>query len=221
MPPLFLEHTKRFVLIFQLFDNKKIYSKSITEYDSLEEAREEMNLLDDVYKDTPGPIEVPDGANVSRKHDYVYLHGKYYDFFPERKFWSYVLLDFENEKVLKWGGHKRLFGNIDWQAANKKRYSENLFLKDYFFRKKDEIPADYKWQPDEYPGWLIYRWDRRRYNALFNEKKPPVKKDDSKNDIEEELIELPEMTHGELIQEEYDELMDKEMSQKLFEKYGW
>ena len=64
-------------------------------------------------------------------------------------FWGYLVADCETEKIIKWG-HDCL------RVYNKE--SDIRRIKDWIFRKDDEIPKDYKWSNGEYEGWLQYRW---------------------------------------------------------------
>ena len=69
-------------------------------------------------------------------------------------------LDFEEEKVIKWG-HDQL-----------KYVSKNEDIrkvKDRFFRKDGEVPEGYKWDVGEYEGWLQFRWGNGRNSVEFGE----------------------------------------------------
>lgn len=192
--PLFIEHTKRYVVFFNLF-NLKLISKSITEYDNLKDAEEEIKLLKEFYKDS-------DNVLVSDENS---KFGSY-------RYYGYFLLDFETEKILKSGGTGLFIEKINrrefFKGANK------LWMKDIFFRKKDEIPEDYKWSSDaEYAGWLLYRWDRNSYNQKFG--LVPKKKSEKKsNDNSEDIVEVGEYDD---IQDRFDDYLDKEnISRKEF-----
>lgn len=196
--PLFLEHKKRYVLIFNKFMTHKIISKSITEYDTLKEANEEIELIHEFYKNEPRPetYKTPSGFI-----DYNFDNGSF--------FWGYVLLDFEEEKIKF--GNDGLYGDMDWKKCDK------LFLKDYFFRKKDEIPEDYKFSTyDEYSGWLIYRWNKDHYNHLFNqdEQQPKQKSKTQKSDNK-----VSPPTDEEIIENDFDKKYDKYLLKKYEDRW--
>jgi hypothetical protein len=122
-------------VIFNKWDKHKFHEDK-TEYDTLAEAIEEANLLEMAYADTLRP-----------KKGYTdYIWGKPY---AEEALWGYVIIDFENEEVIKWGHDQLKFV---------KKNDDIRRTKDRFFLKEGEIPSGYKWDNGEYEGWLQFRW---------------------------------------------------------------
>ena len=142
---------KRYVLVFNKWSIYSTHS-DITEFDTLKEANEEIQLLEEIYADTPRPKAKYYHRNYSYIHDkrcknvYDYSWGGKY---LGEAFWGYLLLDTESERILKWG-HDYL--------QNYSPSSDIRKIKDTFLRGEDEIPKDYKWDNGEYLGWLQYRW---------------------------------------------------------------
>lgn len=139
--------SKRYVLIFDKYRNYDGKNPSITEYNSLDELHEETKLLNEYYKDTPRPV-------VEKKR---YRTETTYSFSGDAYFWGYIVLDFETQKVIESGNDGI---NIHYQYGYKKIKGKTISnnIKDFFFRKDDEIPKNYHWDIGEYEGWLQYRW---------------------------------------------------------------
>ena len=151
-----MKHSKQYMVIFNKWSKYKFHEDK-TEYDALKEANEEVALLEEMYRDTPRP--------QLRKYHYDKKSKNICDYEwasidAEEYFWGYVLIDFEEEKILKWG-HDGLNG------LNKE--TDIRKLKDEFFRKEDEIPKDYKWDVGEYDGWLQFRWGNGRNSVALGE----------------------------------------------------
>ena len=141
-----MNHTKRYMVVFQKW-NKYKFHEDKTEYDTLNEALEETKLLEEVYIDTPKPR--------FRFNDYVW--GESY---LGEALWGYVILDFEEEKVIKWGHD---------QLKYYKKDGDIRAVKDKFFRKYGEVPDNYKWDFGEYDGWLQYRWGNGKNSIEYRE----------------------------------------------------
>ena len=97
---------------------------------------------------------------------------------------------------------------------------------DYFLRGVNEIPEDYEFDYNaEYEGWLQYRWGNGKNAVDYVEpKKNLTPKESSKLEMyegREEDYELDEDYEYEAIENTFDDLLDKEMKNKLIEKYGW
>lgn len=139
-----MKHTKRYMVIFEKW-NKTDFHEDNTEYDTLAEALEETKLLEEFYADTPRPkllrYRYVDTWNIG---DYSWG-----DECLGEAFWGYAVLDFEGEKVIKWGHD---------QLKYVKKTDDIRKVKDRFFRKSGEIPDGYKFDIGEYEGWLQYRW---------------------------------------------------------------
>ena len=140
-----MKHTKRYIIIFNKWSAYKIH-EDISEYDTIAEVNDEIKLLEEVYRDTPRP-------NPKRWYkDFKNTNINNYLWNAEsigEAFWGYLVADCETEKIIRWG-HDCL------RVYNKE--SDIRRIKDWLFRKDDEIPKDYKWSNGEYEGWLQYRW---------------------------------------------------------------
>ena len=140
-----MKHSKRYVVIFNKWSAYKNI-ESVTEFDTMNEVEDEINLIEEMYEDTPRP-----------EHKYCHAHSKstavgdYRWSAPSwgEAFWGYLVVDFQNEKIVKWG-HDELRAY--------KSSTDPRKLKDWLFRGENEIPNDYKWKPYEYDGWLQFRW---------------------------------------------------------------
>ena len=142
------------MVIFNKWNPYKVHEDK-TEFDTIQEANEEVNLIEEMYADTPRPkYKYHDEESwkwkVWRQHhrpqNYDYIWSKY-DI--GESFWGYAILDFEKEEIVKWG-HDHLHNWTKW--------SHPLKMKDHFFRGENEIPLNYKWDDGEYDGWLQFRW---------------------------------------------------------------
>ena len=139
-----MKHTKRYMVIFEKW-NKTDFHEDNTEYDTLAEALEETKLLEEFYADTPRP-------KLLRYHYAETGHPNDYSWGDERlgeAFWGYIVLDFDEERIAKWGHD---------QLKYVKKTDDIRRVKDRFFRKSGEIPDGYKFDIGEYEGWLQYRW---------------------------------------------------------------
>lgn len=205
LPPLFYNNEKRFVLRFNLFTDKVI-SKSITEYDTLEEAMEEIRLIHECYQNTPKPERKKRGKYAST-----------YDiFFPTgAMFWGYILLDYQENKIIKIG-NDGLFGGIG-------KRTDPLILMDYFFRKPEDVPKDYKWDLGEFDGWLQFKWGNGKNAINYKEIKEEVKKRTipvfDEEEVDPLLIDNDMDPQVEELEEKYDEILDKEL--KIMKDYKW
>lgn len=136
--------TKRYVLIFNKWQITPRTNLSISEFDSKEEVAEEISLLNKFYHDTPRPEKIKDKAwrSWDKRYTYSYKNGGWW--------WGYIVLDFKDEKCLEIGH--------DGFGSYKRMKDFDLYAKDYFFRKNDEIPIDYNFDEGEYEGWIQFRW---------------------------------------------------------------
>lgn len=169
---------KRYALVFQIWyyeyidfecsRKRSIIKSSIEQFDSYKEMMEIANLYNELYKDTPVPELVEsfyydkktkEKINVYKNGLYVVppqtsygIVQKHYDYDNgNAKHWGYVLLDYEEEKILNVVHDK--FSPFDVG-----QWKRNLALRDSLFRKKGEIPENYVWDDGEYEGWLQYRF---------------------------------------------------------------
>lgn len=140
-----MKHSKRYAVIFNKWSIYKNI-QSITEFDTMNEVNDEVNLIEEMYADTPRP-EYKWRGGYSKSTvvtDYHWCSPS-----VQEAFWGYLVVDFQNEKIIKWGHDElRMY----------KKTTDPRKLKDWLFRGEREIPKDYKWKPYEYDGWLQYRW---------------------------------------------------------------
>ena len=144
-----MKHTKRYMLIFNKWSYYKTH-EDISEYDTMMEVDAEIKLLEEAYGDTPRP-------KLKRNKSWYVRSGKSTEVLDYEwsspsigeAFWGYLVADTETERIVKWG-------NDCLRAYN--RDTDVRRIKDWLFRKDDEIPSDYKWSNGEYEGWLQYRW---------------------------------------------------------------
>ena len=191
----YYKNSKRYVLIFNRW-TYKIKAKSITEYDTIEDAQEEINLINELYKDTPKPIEK------------WYVKNNKEEYFDNRdvSYWGYVLIDFKEEKITI--GNNGIYFPYRFNKDCLKR-DNRLFIKDYFFRKEDEIPENYKWDGiEEYSGWLRFRWGDGKNSIeyvdnLKNNKKKTVKNENKEcqnyDNTKDEIDEIVDKFDNELV----------------------
>ena len=154
-----MQHTKRYGIVFEKWS---IYGfhRDITEYDTIKEVNEEIALIEEMYKDTPRPEhKFRRSKFCNRKSteisDYAWCAANIGE-----AFWGYLVLDFEEEKLMKWGHDCLKYQNKD---------SDPRLVKDIFLRGKDEVPKDYKWDCGEYAGWLQFRWGDGRNSVKYGE----------------------------------------------------
>lgn len=143
-----MKHTKRYGIVF---DKWSIYKQhqDITEFDTIKEVNEEIELLEEMYKDTPRPEHRYSRSSYCNRNSTDISNYVWCSEYVGESFWGYLVVDFEEERILRWG-HDCL------KHYNKE--SDIKRLKDWLFRKEDEVPADYKWDVGEYQGWLQFRW---------------------------------------------------------------
>lgn len=148
--------------------------------------------------------EVEEFDKLSETDDYIKLINEVYcnenetDRFGNKIYIGYVVLDFLKEKVLKWGKEEKLYkiGKINGSEM----------VKDFFFRRDDEIPKDYKWDDGEYEGWLRFRWGDGKNAVGYKKNKPKAKIEVS--DIQNIPIEIDE-------QEVFDKQIEKEKLKRI------
>lgn len=213
--PCFLELNKdinkRYVLIFNIWDNKKC-SKSITQYDTIDEVKEEYMFINELYANTPRPQRIPKEDNYRRRYG-----KKEYNISYEggARFWGYIIIDYDKNEIIKIHND----GLLDFEGR-----TVTLRMKDFYLRKPGEIPEDYNFECNaEYEGWLQYRWGNRM-NAVdyVAPKKDLTPKESHKLDIYdgcEEDYELDEDYYAEIIENKFADLLDKETKQRLLDRW--
>lgn len=216
--PCFLELNKdinkRYVLIFNIWDDKK-FSQTINQYDTIEDVKEEYKLINELYCNTPRP------QKIFKKDNYRRHYGKKeYNISYEggARFWGYIIIDYDKNEIIKIHND----GLLDFEGK-----TITLRMKDFYLRKPGEIPEDYKFECGaEYEGWLQYRWGNRM-NAV--DYVAPPKKQKTENLYEEfgydyetnDLMEFPtsEDYDAEIIENKFADLLDKETKQRLLDKW--
>ena len=150
------KHTKRFMVIFSIWGQKPVprekrcdnldsheYVHNEVEFDSEKEWKEEVELIEKLYKDTPHPTERKGKCDEPK-----------WNFTSEdERLWGYMVLDFSLSKVLRIGND----GIFDYKKTKTKN-KVSLGLLDKLFRGDDEIPKNYSFDIGEYEGWLQFRW---------------------------------------------------------------
>ena len=224
---------KRYIVVTNVWGKKwnifhtglKDYIKEEREeFDTIEEVNDYVNLFEGVYKDTNDK----------------------YTFKEPCEIWGYVVGDTNQFKLIKWGGTgmshiskgvrgncKRLvkpvphsfkkegfFGEMfDYAFHNFDSRMNNLYNKDYVFRGKDEIPANYRWDDGEYEGWLQFRWGDGT-NAVGYVKENKSKKHDNIDEPIGELNdELIDEYHDEEIENSFLKEEDKEKLKRLIDRW--
>ena len=221
------KHTKRFMVIFSMWGkslsdkkmrglfNMQEYVHTETEFDTEEEWKEEVNLIEEIYADTPSPQLV---------HD-VKWHDADWVFNVEDRFWGYMVLDFHKTKILKIG-HDGIYhynANISGPRWMNRIQTVTLRLLDELFRGDDEIPKDYNFDDGEYDGWLQFRWGDGKNAVKCDEpacKRPRKKKYGLHEQYnEDDYDELDNEIQAELIQDKFNAQMEKEEVVKKLEKW--
>lgn len=136
-------YNNAFISKLRGLNHLKEFVHTETEYDTEAEWREETELLDEMYADTPRPHTEYD---VNLKRNVIVFR-------PGDKFWGYLVLDFEKTSILKVGGD-----GIFRYHSNMSQLKVPLYMLDEFFRGDDEIPKGYVFDEGEYVGYLLYRW---------------------------------------------------------------
>lgn len=230
--------SKRYALILEEWgkwfrDVRKSFKRDITEYDTLEEAKEYAEFLDLALENIKRPDEFKtigkfrSGSKSARKYYnitdtyYKWINGERVEvnetevYENDRYWWGYVIVDFEEEKFIQFGG----IGLRNYSIQDMK--SRKPILMDLIFRKPGEIPEGYKWDEGEYEGWLQFRWgDGKNAIGYVEPKKQKEKEEDEpfyypgRDEIENYLV-------GDELQDKFDDMEDKERSKRLMDRYGW
>ena len=185
-----------------------------TEYDTEAEWKEETNLIEEVYADTPRPQQAPIPGDK--------WHSKEWVFNVEDRFWGYIVLDFEREKIVK-VGHDGIYSDHARIIDHWRKEYVTLKMLDIYFRGDDEIPKDYKWDLGEYDGWLQFRWGDGKNAVKCDEpacKRPRKKKYGLHEQYnEDDYDELENEIQAELMQDKFNAQMEKEEIVKKLERW--
>ena len=156
--------TKRYVVIFNTFRDH-LETRDITEYDTESEALEEAKLLNIYYQDTPKPQreQTEESHHWHKQYRWIYPE-------PSARWWGYLVLDMTGAELLKVGGAGLYIAYL--RTLTKKEF--DLTWTDRFFREPTEIPEEYPWDdPEEYEGWLRYRWGDGKNSLTYREPEKP------------------------------------------------
>lgn len=162
-----MKHNKRYMITIQEWGMKdsgfyknaskeKFFTSQDIEVDTINEVNTWIDEINEYYSSPV--IERPDYDAKEKYEKIVEKQGKFETSITQENwtydethfFWGYVVMDFEEEKCIKYGGVSIL---------NYIKPLKNLALKDHYFRGDNEIPKDYVWDgKEEYQGWLKFRW---------------------------------------------------------------
>lgn len=220
-----IKPSERYIILFNTFNDVKKLSYSISKYDNLNEALDEINDLNELYKNHEKPVLV--GYELVKQK--IYYNKSYmkniYDFSNNKSWWGYIFLDMKECICLKVGGDGFMFSNSHFHIVKTpKDINKSLEFKDYLFRDPNIVPDMYKWNDGEYEGWLQFKWGDGK-NAINYVK--PVKQKISKqkteedNSLSDDSNENYEDYEIDLIENKFADLLDKETKVKFMEKYGW
>lgn len=183
--------TKRYVIywykwywdnINEMNDPSTAYKENeYVQFDTMDEVNTHIEFINEIYSDIKRPeINEAYWQDILTKQKYPFkpdIHESRITYHkPEtvthkdyQFFWGYMILDYEKNEIVKMCGDKH--------PEFKSNYKTDLRLKDILFRRKDEIPENYKWDNGEYEGWLQFRWG----NGLN-----AIEKEDKLNEIKRE-----------------------------------
>lgn len=220
---------KPFCVMFAKWTDE-LLSWSISFFDTIEEVKEETQLLEELYKSISRPYKevIPEESSyISKKYRIVFDKENQY-------YWGYIIIDFKNEKIQYFRDgvyipttslKKKYWLLNQCYLFNKKE--DQLIIKDKLLRtEKESNINDYKFNAGEYDGWLQFRWGNGK-NAIGvykPEKENKTKKHSNykpKDKYFKKYDEDIELTEAEKIQEDMDKDFDKENSKYLMNKYGW
>ena len=190
------------------------YTHTETEFDTEEEWKEEVKLIEEVYADTPRPHQ----EEIPRDK----WHTKQWVFEVEDRFWGYIVLDFEREKIVK-VGHDGIYSEHARFVGHWEKEYVTLRMLDKYFRGDDEIPKGYVFDYGEYEGWLQFRWGDGKNAVKCDEpacKRPRKKKYGLHEQYnEDDYDELDNEIQAELMQDKFNAQMEKEEIVKKLERW--
>lgn len=227
---------KRYVLLFNTYNDNYKLSKSCSEFDNINDCLEEAKELDLLYKTHKLPLK--EKKIESYKNSWGNIIEKVktiYNYSNKRSWWGYMILDMEECKCLKIGGY-----GYRLNTGKKADYADSRmlyiverprqinsvpYLIDYFFRDTNICPDDYLFEcHEEYEGWLQFKYGdgKNAINYVKPQKQKSNKPKEEDKDIEG-LKEYFDETYAEetLIEQKFSDLIDKETQNRLMEKYGW
>ncbi len=172
--------------------DSKEYIHTETEYDTEEEWKEEVKLIDELYADTPHPKFSTIKTKWNAYKGWSYNVGD--------RFWGYVVLDFQESKIPLEGNdgiHQYFYEK--WTRRNEKDSKHRYYLRmlDDFFRGDDEIPKGYEFDDGEYNGWLQFRWgDGKNAITCKHQRKSQKSKQTPLTKEEKEKIDAEMVVNG-------------------------
>lgn len=217
----------RFVLLFNLrTDTRRIsFSKSL--YDSKAECFAECDELDKLYAYHPLPIKIKN--EVKNEYTGKSTFMKYYDYSGGKSWWGYIVLDFEQCKIIRVGGtgfyvtpYISIAKDKGTHVIDKISIGNKMEVRDYFFRDVDKVPDDYSFDDGEYEGWLQFKWGdgKNAIDYVPPKKNKPKPIEEIGYDIETEGLDIPfDNYQVDLIEKKFADLLDKETVNKLHARY--
>lgn len=218
--------TSRYVILFNTFTEYFRKSYSVSEYNDKEECLKECVELNELYKFHNLPTISEElvetyKTKYGRKQKSNKIVKKY-DFSNNKTWWGYIVLDFEKCLIIKVGGYGFFVPNK--LCISKLKNANTPENRDFFFRNTDEVPDNYKWDGnDEYQGWLRFKWGdgKNAINYIEPPKEKKINIEDFGYDIETEGLDDCLNNNYEQIEQRFADIIDKETSKRLMEKYGW
>lgn len=212
----------RYVILFSLKGQYGVYGYSRSEYDDLAECNQECDELNKMYATHPLPILIEqrwNGTYPKKKH-----LENIYDYSEGKSWWGYIVLDMQECKAIRVGGYGfHTKGGQKYDTCKSiNNYKE---IRDYFFRDPEVCPDDYRWRRGEWEGWLQFRWGDGKNAIGYVE--PPKQKKKTQEELYEEMEaedyinELQEDYEAELIENKFEDFLDKETKRRLMNKFGW
>lgn len=215
----------RYVILFSLKGQYGVTGYSRSEYDDLAPCLDECDELNKMYATHPLPVL------IDRKWNGVYPQKKHlksiYDYSGGKSWWGYIVLDMNECKAIRVGGHGfHCQNHICYNTC--KSINGSMETKDYFFRDPNECPDEYVFKPGEYEGWLQFKWGDGKNAIGYVEppKKPKKKKDNEEIGMDFETCGLddfpkPDDFKYNEIETKFEDIINKETQKRLMDKFGW
>lgn len=168
-----IKHTKRLMLVFNIWHINGKKEELVSEYDFLKDLKEDLQGYIEICKQNyTRPIYDENCGHPKYKPELItesfpakfhqYSLDKYKDYSEDNAiFYGWTILNFETEKFTTGGDICEEVYLFSFDIPKLKRDPKKfLYYKklDEYFRRDDEIPENYKWDDGEYDGWLQYRW---------------------------------------------------------------
>ena len=193
---------KRYAVVFDMWQENK-FLEEVEQFDTLEEVAEYESLIVSTYCTTKHPVKE---KVRGKKYNYTRLNWE-----GGACYWGYVVLDFQEEMVMKFEHDGLKFSYTTRPSFNSKNRNEPK-VKDYFFRKIGEVPNNYQWDDGEYEGWLRFRWGDGKNSLTYKKEYKPKKKKE---------VNAIEFSEADVIEDEFDKEIVNEASKRRMDKFGW